>query len=51
MNAHGRRKVRFESNHPFRPATDCLQCLDDPGLGDKARESFLHYNAVTVFGL
>jgi len=51
MNAHGRRKVLFGSNHACWPATDCLQCLDDLGLGGETREAFLHDNAVTAFGL
>ena len=51
MKGHERRKVLFGSNHPFWPATDCLQGLDDLGLGDETRKAFLHDNAVTAFGL
>jgi predicted TIM-barrel fold metal-dependent hydrolase len=51
MKGHGRRKVLFGSNHPFWPATDCLQGLEDLCLGDETREAFLHDNALTAFGL
>jgi predicted TIM-barrel fold metal-dependent hydrolase len=51
MNAHGRRKVLFGSNHPFWRAGDCLTSLDQLGLDDTTRQAFRHGNADSVFRL
>lgn len=49
MRAHGRRKVLFGSNYPMILPGECLAEVDDLGLDDEARRSFLFENARRVF--
>ena len=51
LNADGRHKVLFGSNHPMIAPAKALEGLDDLGLDDETREAFLHGNAKQVFGL
>jgi uncharacterized protein len=49
MRGHGRRKVMFGTNYPMITAARALEGLDDLGLDDDAKASFLGGNAARVF--
>ena len=51
MRGHGRRKVMFGTNYPMITAAKALEGLDDLGLDDDAKASFLGGNAARVFGI
>ena len=51
MRGHGRRKVMFGTNYPMITAAKALEGLDDLGLDDDAKASFLGGNAAHVFGI
>jgi predicted TIM-barrel fold metal-dependent hydrolase len=51
LQTHGRHKVMFGSNHPFWPAADCLDGLDNLDLSDAVRTAFLSGNAHAAFRL
>lgn len=49
MRRDGRTRVMFGTNWPMLSAERCLRGLDDLGLGEGARASFLGGNAARVF--
>jgi uncharacterized protein len=51
MNADGRDKVLFGTNHPMISPFRALEHLDDLGLDDEVRARYLDGNARRVFGL
>ena len=46
-----RHKFLFGSNHPARPAADCLRDLASLRLDEETTEAFLHATAERVLGL
>ena len=51
LQAHGRHKVLFGSNHPAWPAAQCLEGLDNLDIDQETLDAFLRGNAEQVFGL
>ena len=51
MRGRGAKKVMFGTNYPMLTPAACLEGLESLGLGDEAKELFLHENARRVFNL
>lgn len=51
LQADGREKVLFGTNHPMIAPAKALAGLDDLGLDEATRAAFLHGNAERVFGI
>lgn len=51
MQGNPRHRVLFGSNHPFWPAGECLEGLDELGLDEQTMAAFLAGNAQRVFNI